>query len=93
VGSRAEITVSDEGIGIDPQEMRTIFNRFGRVVNADNSHIAGTRLGLYVARQLARMHGGDIEIESQRRVGTTVVVTLPMAVDHASATDRRLSVT
>jgi len=76
----AEISVSDEGIGIDAQEMRTIFTRFGRVVNADNSHIPGTGLGLYVARQLARMHGGDIDITSQRRVGTTVVVTLPMTV-------------
>jgi signal transduction histidine kinase len=79
----AEISVSDEGIGIDPQEMRRIFTRFGRVVNADNSHIPGTGLGLYVARQLARMHGGDIEIRSRRRVGTTVVVTLPMAVGDA----------
>jgi len=77
----AEISVSDEGIGIDPQEMRTVFTRFGRVVNADNSHIPGTGLGLYVARQLARMHGGDIEITSRRQVGTTVVVTLPMPID------------
>jgi signal transduction histidine kinase/DNA-binding response OmpR family regulator len=84
VGRHAEISVSDQGIGIDPQEMRTIFTRFGRVVNADNSHIPGTGLGLYVARQLARMHGGDIDIRSRRRVGTTVVVTLPMAVDIAS---------
>ena len=54
------------------------------MVNADNSHIRGTGLGLYVARQLARMHGGDIDIRSRRRVGTTVVVTLPVAVDDAS---------
>jgi signal transduction histidine kinase/CheY-like chemotaxis protein len=81
----AEIRVSDEGIGIDPHEMRTIFTRFGRVVNADNSHISGTGLGLFVARQFARMHGGDIHISSRRRVGTTVVVTLPLAVADASA--------
>jgi signal transduction histidine kinase/CheY-like chemotaxis protein len=79
-GRAAEIRVSDEGIGIDPREMRTIFTRFGRVVNADNSHLPGTGLGLFVARQLARMHGGDIQISSRRRVGTTVVVTLPVAV-------------
>jgi signal transduction histidine kinase len=78
-GGSAELRVSDQGIGIDPREMRTIFTRFGRVVNADNSNIPGTGLGLYVARQLARIHGGDIEIRSRRRVGTTVVVTLPMA--------------
>jgi signal transduction histidine kinase len=77
---RAEISVSDEGIGIDPEEMRTIFTRFGRVVNADNSHIPGTGLGLYVARQLARLHGGDITMTSRRRVGTTVVLTLPLAL-------------
>src|SRR5262249_50755907 len=79
-GRCVEIGVADQGIGIDQAEMRTIFTRFGRVVNRDNSHISGAGLGLYVARQLARMHGGDIEIVSRRRVGTSVVVTLPMAV-------------
>jgi signal transduction histidine kinase len=76
---RAEISVSDDGIGIDAKEMPLLFNRFGRVVNADNSHLPGTGLGLYVARELARMHGGDIVISSRRHVGTTVVVTLPLA--------------
>ena len=79
-GRNVVISVSDQGIGIDRAEMRTIFTRFGRVVNSDNGHITGAGLGLYVARQLARMHGGDIDIESRRGAGTTVVVTLPMAV-------------
>jgi len=78
-GGYVMISVSDQGIGIDRSEMRTIFTRFGRVVNSDNAHTTGAGLGLYVARQLARMHGGDIDIESRRGAGTTVRVTLPKA--------------
>ena len=78
-GGRAILSVSDRGIGIRSDDLGRLFTRFGRVVNADTSHIPGTGLGLYLARELARMHGGDIEVESVPKVGSTFRLVLPLA--------------
>ena len=53
---------------------------FGRIVTSENSHISGTGLGLYLARTLARLHGGDITVRSTLGVGTEFTLTLPLAV-------------
>jgi signal transduction histidine kinase len=82
-GARAVISISDRGIGIGPEDMARLFTRFGRVVNADNSNIPGTGLGLYLSRELARMHGGDIEVESATGQGSTFRLVLPLATDAA----------
>jgi signal transduction histidine kinase/putative methionine-R-sulfoxide reductase with GAF domain len=74
---RAVVRVSDQGIGISAADLRRLFTRFGRVVTPENSHIAGTGLGLYLARELARMHGGDIAVSSQLGQGSTFTLWLP----------------
>ena len=76
---RAVVTVTDQGIGIAATDLPRLFTRFGRVVTRENSHIAGTGLGLYLARELARMHGGDIGVESQPGVGSRFTLWLPLA--------------
>jgi signal transduction histidine kinase len=76
----AVITVSDQGIGIEAGDMARLFTRFTRVVRGADSEIPGTGLGLYIARQLARHHGGDIVAASRRGVGSSFTVTLPLAV-------------
>ena len=73
------VWISDQGIGIDSDDLPRLFSRFGRVVNGDNSHIPGAGLGLYLSREIARMHGGDITIASERGRGTTVTFSLPLA--------------
>ena len=75
----AVLRVTDHGIGIDPADMARLFTRFGRIVNSRNSHIPGTGLGLYLARELARMHGGDIGVTSTPRVGSVFSLSLPLA--------------
>ena len=77
----AQITVRDHGLGIAPTDLAKLFTRFGRIVTPGNSHIPGTGLGLYFARELARMHGGDITVESEEGAGSTFTVYLPMAVE------------
>jgi len=77
----ALITVKDHGVGIAGTDLSRLFSRFGRIVTADNSHIPGTGLGLYFARELARMHGGDITVESEEGVGSTFTVSLPLMVE------------
>jgi signal transduction histidine kinase len=76
--ARASVSVTDQGIGIDEADLPRVFTRFGRIVTRDNSHIPGTGLGLYLSREIARMHGGEITISSVGGSGTTVVVTLPL---------------
>jgi signal transduction histidine kinase len=78
---RAQIKVRDHGLGIATADVPRLFTRFGRIVTSDNSHIPGTGLGLYFARELARMHGGDITVESEEGVGSTFTVSLPLMVE------------
>ena len=75
----AVITVSDQGIGIDPEDLPRLFQRFTRVASGVDAEIPGTGLGLYIARQLARKHGGDIIAASKRGVGSSFTVSLPLA--------------
>jgi signal transduction histidine kinase len=75
----AVITVSDQGIGIEPEDVPRLFTRFTRVVRGTDTEIPGTGLGLYIARQLARKHGGDIIAASRPGVGSSFTVTLPLA--------------
>jgi signal transduction histidine kinase len=77
-GTLGRLTVRDEGLGIAQADMPRLFTRFGRLVTAENSHIAGTGLGLYLSRQLARMHGGDIAAASIVAQGSTFTLTLPL---------------
>jgi signal transduction histidine kinase/putative methionine-R-sulfoxide reductase with GAF domain len=77
----AQISVRDHGLGIAASDLPKLFTRFGRIVTADNSHIPGTGLGLFFARELARMHGGDITVESEEGSGSTFTVSLPMKLE------------
>lgn len=79
-GDTAFISVSDTGLGIAPEDMGTLFTRFGRV-RSDPAvrDISGTGLGLYVSRELARAHGGDIVVESTPGKGSTFTLALPLA--------------
>ena len=78
-GRRAHLSVSDHGLGIEKGDLGTIFSRFGRIVNAQNSHLIGAGLGLYLAREIARLHRGDIRVESKPGEGSTFTVSLPLA--------------
>ena len=78
-GQHAVLSVSDEGIGLSPDGVRQLFRRFGRVVTADNRHIPGTGLGLYLAREFARLHGGDLVVTSTLHAGSTFSLRLPLA--------------
>ncbi|HEX6538519.1 MAG TPA: GAF domain-containing sensor histidine kinase [Candidatus Dormibacteraeota bacterium] len=78
-GDAGEVAVSDQGMGIAAEDMERLFERFGRIVTPENSHIAGTGLGLHLSRELARLHGGDITAESSEGSGSTFRLRLPLA--------------
>jgi len=73
------VDVSDTGIGIKDDESELIFERFYRAKDRRISNITGTGLGLSLAREVVRMHGGDITVHSQIDKGSTFTMTLPLA--------------
>ncbi len=77
VEDRVTIEVVDRGIGIPKAELANLFTRFGRASNARDKGIAGSGIGLYVARKIIEVHGGSIAVESRENEGSTFVVTLP----------------
>ncbi len=72
------VAVRDSGIGIRPEEHERIFERFYRSTDPRVGEIVGTGLGLPLAREIIRQHGGDITIDSQLDKGSTFTATLPI---------------
>jgi heavy metal sensor kinase len=75
----AYLTISDTGIGIAPEHMEHIFERFYRVDAARSSHVGGSGLGLAIVERVVRLHGGAVTVESQLGRGSTFTVMLPLA--------------
>jgi len=73
-----EIAVTDYGIGIPAAEIPNLFQKF-RQIERERHEQQGVGIGLYLARQLILLHGGDIEVESQPGEGSTFTVRLPAA--------------
>ena len=74
---QVEIAVRDRGIGIPRQEQKRIFDKFVRGSAAREVDIRGTGIGLALARQIVREHGGDITVDSEPGQGSTFRVRLP----------------
>jgi PAS domain S-box-containing protein len=72
-----EIGVRDEGIGMRAEDIPKVLEPFGQVESADVRKYEGTGLGLPLAKSLAELHGGTLQIASSEGVGTTVTVRLP----------------
>ena len=72
------VAVQDRGRGVPEAEWERIFERFYRVDDPHLRHLAGTGLGLYIARELARRHGGDVYVESSAEdQGSRFTLALP----------------
>ena len=75
-GETASLEVSDTGVGIDPEHLPRLSERFYRVDRARARESGGVGLGLSIARGIARAHGGTLQIGSQPGQGTTVRLTV-----------------
>ncbi|MCA9303854.1 MAG: PAS domain S-box protein [Phycisphaerales bacterium] len=71
------VEVSDTGIGIDPAECSKIFEKFYRADDRRIVDVTGSGLGLALAREIARLHGGDITVDSAIDQGSTFTLTIP----------------
>lgn len=67
-------TVSDEGIGIPPQDLPRLFETFHRARNVGN--VSGTGLGLAIVKKAVELHGGRVEVQSALGAGSRFIVTL-----------------
>jgi signal transduction histidine kinase len=86
-GDQACVSVTDQGIGIPQASLPLLFQRFYRADNADSQHISGMGVGLYVVKEIVRLHGGDIEVTSAEGEGSTFTICLPQyeAADQTSS--------
>jgi signal transduction histidine kinase len=78
-GAQAIITVSDTGIGIAPEHLEHIFERFYRIDPDRSRETGGSGLGLSICAAIAHAHGGDIRVKSTVGKGSTFEVKLPLA--------------
>ena len=88
------VSVADHGIGIPADDIKKLSDRFFRSENAIIAQIPGTGLGLAIVKKIVQQHGGQINIESEINVGTTVRIDLPTFVSRIDqlVLERRLPV-
>jgi signal transduction histidine kinase len=75
------ICVTDTGVGIEPDQMETIFAPFVQAQGGHTRDRDGSGLGLTISRRLARLMGGDITVKSKRGAGSTFILWLPAATE------------
>ncbi len=84
-GSAVELTVKDTGTGIPADEMPKLFERFHQIKGARGRTQEGSGIGLALVRELVRLHGGDVRVESNHGQGTTFTVSVPLGTAHLPA--------
>ncbi len=77
-GKTARVVVVDQGIGIAPEDQAMLFTKFGRIQRESTMHVAGSGLGLWLSREIARMHDGDIKVDSTEGEGSTFTFEVPI---------------
>jgi len=80
---RLVVAVTDTGIGIGPDETERVFEKFYRSKNPQAAGVKGSGLGLAIAREVARLHGGDISLESELGKSSTFTLILPATQEGA----------
>ena len=76
-GATVEVSVSDTGVGIAPEDQEAVFEEF-RQVGAAEKKVEGTGLGLALSRKFIELHGGRITLASQVGQGSTFTFTIPV---------------
>jgi len=86
VGDRVQLRVTDTGTGIPEVELPRVFERFHRIEGARGRSFEGTGIGLALVRELAKFHGGTVDVTSSFGRGSTFAVTIPLGKNHLPVT-------
>jgi CheY-like chemotaxis protein/nitrogen-specific signal transduction histidine kinase len=87
-GVTCEMSVRDDGIGIDPQDLDSIFDPFVQAERTRHGSRGGMGIGLALVRELALSHGGSVRASSAGHgQGTEIILALPLASDHSAVVD------
>ncbi|TPX76123.1 hypothetical protein CcCBS67573_g02611 [Chytriomyces confervae] len=81
------ISVTDSGIGMTENELALLFNQFQQASNKTYAEYGGSGLGLFISKRLADMMGGEISVESQKGVGSTFSISIPLSYFKAGLTE------
>jgi PAS domain S-box-containing protein len=84
-GDHVELAVRDTGVGIPAADLPKMFQRFQRVRHSRSRTHEGSGIGLALVRELVRIHGGEVGLESREGEGTTFTVSLPTGKRHLPA--------
>lgn len=89
-GEKCRVSVQDQGIGIAPEVLPHVFERFYRVpgVEVQTGSSVGFGLGLYISKQIVEYHGGTMEVQSEPERGSTFSIVLPVVVTVSSLIDQ-----
>jgi len=93
--NHVEFFVRDSGMGIPPEDLARLFERFYRVDKARSRALGGTGLGLAIVKHLTRAQGGEVRVESRVDKGSTFYFTIPvndLGLDESGAIQQELTV-
>jgi signal transduction histidine kinase len=82
-GDHVRLWVADHGVGIPPEAMPHLFDKFFRVDNQETRRVGGTGLGLALVKEIIEAHHGHVAVESVYGQGSTFIFTLPTAVERS----------
>ncbi|WP_129713572.1 PAS domain-containing protein [Pedobacter sp. SYP-B3415] len=75
------VSVTDQGMGITPEDQQRIFDRYFRVESSHSRHISGFGIGLYLSAEIIHLHKGEIGVTSEPGIGSTFYIRLPLDLD------------
>lgn len=84
-GNHVEVQVTDEGIGMTPEEAAGVFEKFTRSDRPEVRNVGGTGLGLYITKSLVELQGGQLWVRSERGHGSAFTFTIPRERTAATA--------
>jgi signal transduction histidine kinase len=81
MGNRLRVRITDQGIGMTPEEMGRLFKPFQQVDGSITRRFGGTGLGLALSQRLMTMMNGQITVESEKGLGSTFTVEMPLPLN------------